>query len=117
MVLAELAGGVAVGFQKRGDCGVLRAHSGRCTRKAHLAQSCAEHALTHDEGSTPRGAALLTVAIGKQHSFVSYTVDVGRLVAHHPAAVAAQVPVPDVISPDNQDIGFSVRHPSSPHER
>src|SRR5215831_8081880 len=116
MVLPELTGGVALGFQQLRNCRVFRTDPDGCTRKAYLAQTRAEHALTHDESSAARSTALLAVAIGEQHAFMGNAVDVGSLVAHHTAAVAAEVPVADVIAPNDQDVRFSVRHGLSPHE-
>src|SRR5215469_1496163 len=114
MVLAELTGGIAMRLEKLGDCRILRTHSHRCAGHAHLAQSGAEHALTHDESSTARGTALLSIAIRKQHAFMSNAVDIGSLVAHHAAAVAAEVPIPDVISPNDENVWLAVRHGLSP---
>ena len=33
-------------------------------------------------------------------------VDVGRFIGHHPLVVGADVPVADVVSPDDEDVGF-----------
>jgi hypothetical protein len=110
MVLAELAGGVAMRLEQLGDGRVLGTHPHGGARQAHLAQPRAEHALAHNEGGATRRAALLAVAIGKEHAFVGDAVYVGRLVAHHAPAVAAEVPVTDVISPDDQNVGFSFWH-------
>jgi hypothetical protein len=114
VVLAKLAGGIAMRLEQLGDRRVFGPHSQGCARHTDLAQSRAEHALAHDEGSAPRRAALLRVAIGEHHAFMGDAVDVGRLVAHHAPAVAAEVPVADIISPDDQNVGFSFWHLSSP---
>ena len=52
------------------------------------------------------GAGLLAVVVGEQRAFLRDTVNVGRLVAHHALVVGADVPVADVIAPDDEDIGF-----------
>src|SRR5262249_53993094 len=109
MVLPELTGGVALGLQQLGNCRIFCTDTDGCTRKAYLAQTRAEHALAGDECGPPRGAALLAVAIGEQHTFVGNAVDIGSLVAHHATTVAAEIPVADVISPYNEDVWFSVR--------
>src|SRR6058998_2441134 len=106
VVLAELGGGVAVRLEQLGDGGILRAHALGGARQAHLAQSRAEDALTHDESRSPRRATLLRVAVGKHHPFVGDAIDVGRLIAHHPPTVTAEVPVTDIVAPDDEDIGF-----------
>ena len=66
----------------------------------------AVHALTGDERRSSRGAALLAVRVGESHSLGRDPVDVGRPVAHHPVAVAAQVRDADVVSPDDEDVRF-----------
>src|SRR5215831_12927023 len=101
MVLAELAGGVAMWFEEFGDCWILGTHPHRGSRHTYLAQTGAEHTLAHNKGSATRSAALLAVAIGEHHPFVGNAVDIWCLVAHHAAAVAAEVPVPDVIAPND----------------
>jgi hypothetical protein len=51
-------------------------------------------------------AALLAVVVGKRQPFAGDPVDVGRLIAHHPAVVVADVPGADVVAPDDEDVRF-----------
>ena len=110
VVLAELAGGVAQRLQQLGDGGILGLQSHFSSRHSHLAQPGAEHALAGDERRTARRAALLGIGVGEQHALFGYTVDVGRPVAHHALTVGADVGDADVISPDDQYVGFFVCH-------
>ena len=62
-------------------------------RDADLRQAGAIDALPGDEGRAAGGAGLLAVGVGEQHAFLGDAVDVGRLVAHQPVRVAAQVAI------------------------
>jgi len=62
--------------------------------------------LAHEEGCTAGGATLLGVVVGEYHSFFGNTINVGRLVAHQAFGVGADVALPDVITPDDDDIRF-----------
>src|SRR6185369_16177287 len=53
---------------------------------------------------------LLAVVVGERDALVGNAVDVGRLIAHHPAAEIAQVPGADVIPPEDQDVRFLAGH-------
>jgi len=80
------------------------------TIKAALEQAGAEAALAGDEARAAGGAALLSVLVGKQCPLFSDAVNVRRLVAHHALVVGADVPVADVIAPDDEDVGFILGH-------
>src|SRR5580700_1472369 len=79
------------------DCGAGHADFG---------QAGADWVLTGDEGSAASRAALLAIPISERRPFLRYAVDVGGLVAHHPLAVAADVPIADVVAPDDEDVRF-----------
>ena len=106
VVLAELAGHVAVVLEQPGDGRVLDLHALGCARQAHLGEAGADRRLSGDERRAAGGAALLAVPVGEQRAFVGDAVDVRRLVAHHAAVVGADVELADVVAPENQDIGF-----------
>src|SRR3972149_4681769 len=104
VVLAELAGGVALTLEDSGygHVGLLPAFLG-------AGQTDLGHAGTdgHDaanEGRASCRAALLGVVVGEAHAFLGNAINVGRLVAHHASAVVADVPSADVIAPDNENI-------------
>jgi hypothetical protein len=59
-----------------------------------------------DERSTTGGTTLLAVPVGEERTLVGNAVDVGRFVTHHALVISADVPVADVIAPENQDVGF-----------
>jgi hypothetical protein len=110
VVLAELAGAVALGLEQFGDGGILSAEAQLCARQAHLGETGAVHALAGDEGGAAGGAALLGVVVNELGAFLGHPVDVGGLVPHQPVAVAAQVALADVIAPEDQDVGLAVGH-------
>jgi hypothetical protein len=106
VVLAELAGGVAQRLEQLGDGGVLGLQADVRAGHAHLGQAGAVGVLPGDEGGAAGGAALLAVGIGEAHALVGDAVDVGRAIAHQAVAVAAQVGDADVITPDDENVGF-----------
>ena len=104
VVLAELAGGIALRLQRRRDGRVLCLQAQRRPGQAHLGQTGAVRVLAGDECRPSGGATLLGVIVGEQHPFSGDAVDVGGPVPHQPVAVAAEVALPDVVAPDDQDI-------------
>ena len=104
VVLAELAGGVALVLERAGDGDDFLVHADRRCRDADLRQAGAHHALPGDEGRPAGGAGLLTVAVGEHHAFLGDAVDVGRLVAHQTVRVATQVRDADIVAPDDEDV-------------
>ena len=99
MVLAELAGGVAQRLEELGDGRVFLLKADGGAGHADLGQTRADRVLAGDEASTAGGAALLGIIVGEGDPFVRDAVDVGRTVAHHAEAEAADVPNPDVVPP------------------
>ena len=106
MVLAELAGAVALVLQKGGNRNDLVAHADRCGRDSHFRQTGAHDALTGDERRAARRAGLLAVAVGEHHAFLGEAIDVGCLVPHQAARVATQIRDADIVAPYHQDIGL-----------
>ena len=106
MVLAELTGGVAERLQHFRDGRVFRVQSDRCAGHADLGQAGADRVLTGDEARAAGRAALLAVPVGEGRPFLRDAVDVGGLVAHHALAVMADVPIADVVAPDDEDVRF-----------
>ena len=104
VVLAELAGRVALVLERRGDGDDLLVHADRRAGNADLGQAGAIDALPGDEGRAARGAGLFAVGIGEHHAFLGDAVDVGRLIAHQAVRIAAQVRDADVVAPDDEDI-------------
>ena len=73
----------------------------------HLAaQPGAETALAGNERGPSGGATLLPVPISEERALFREWVDVRRLVAHHALIVRADIPIPDVVTPDDEDVGF-----------
>src|SRR5215469_1508079 len=102
VVLAELAGDIALVLEQLGDGWVLCAQPLVRPWQSDLGQSSANRRLTCDECSSPRRAALLPIPVGKEHSFLCETVDVGRFITHDPMVIGAHIPPTDVVAPDNQ---------------
>ena len=63
--------------------------------------------LTGDECSPAGGAALLTIPVGEDRSFLADTVNVGRLIPHHAHVVSTDIENSNVITHYHQDIGFA----------
>ncbi len=77
-------------------------------RQTDLEQAGTKTDLAGDERRAAGRATLLAVPVGKQRPFLGDAIDVRRLVAHHALVVGADVPVADVIAPDDDDVGFLV---------
>ena len=112
VVLAELAGGVAERLEQLGDGGVFLLQADGGARHADLGEAGADRVLAGDETGAARRAALLGVIVGEGHALMADAVDVLGGVAHHAKTVAADVPVADIVAPEDEDIGFLVRHES-----
>ena len=106
VVLAELAGHVALGFEQFGERRVLVREALLRRRQPDLEQAGADRALASDEGGAAGGTGLLRVIVGEDRAFVGDPVDVGRAIAHHAAVVGADVPVADVVAHDDEDVGL-----------
>src|SRR6266403_365716 len=104
MILAELAGGVALRLEQIGECRILLRQPFLGARHADLQQAGAEATLPGDEGGAPRRAGLLRVEVGEDRALSDDAVDVWRAVAHHAAVVRAYVPVADVVAKDDEDV-------------
>jgi hypothetical protein len=104
MVLAELAGRVALVLEAGRDGDELLAHPRWRAGNADFRQAGSINALPGDERGAARRAGLFAVGIGEHHAFLGEPVDVGRFVAHHPMRVAAQIRDADVVAPDDEDI-------------
>ena len=91
VVLAELAGGVALRLERGGDRRVLGPQADVGAGHADLGQAGAVRVLAGDERRATGGAALLAVVVGEPDALGGDAVDVGGAVAHQPVAVAAQV--------------------------
>ena len=103
VVLAELGGVVAARLQHLGQRRILLLDAARRSRDADRGHAGADRQLTRDEGGAAGSAARLPVVIGEQDPLLGDAVDVGRP-AHHPVRIGADVPVADVVAPDDQDV-------------
>ena len=117
VVLAELAGGVALRLEQLGERRVLLGEPFLGAGQADLEQAGAEAGLAGDEGGAPGRAGLLRVMIGEDRAFLGDAVDVRRAVAHHAAVVGADVPQPDVVAEDDEDVRLAAGRGSGPRRR
>ena len=106
VVFPELAGLVTPRLEQLGDRHVAGLEAFLRTRQPHLEHAGAEADLPGDEGRAAGGAALLPIPVGEQGSFPGNAVNVRRLVAHHALVVGTDVPVTDVVAPDDEDVGL-----------
>ena len=109
VILAELAGGVALRFERGGNRAGFRRDAGLGARLADRGHARADGQLAHDEVRPARRAARLGVIVGEQHAFLGHLIEGGRSAGHHAAMVCANVPHADVIAHDEEDVGFLVR--------
>ena len=110
VVLAELARGVPLRLERRGDGGVLGAQADVGAGEADLGETGSIRVLSGDERRPAGRAALLAVVVGEADTFGCDAVDVGSPISHQPIAVATQIADPDVVTPDDQDVGLAVGH-------
>jgi hypothetical protein len=109
VVLAELAGGVALGPHDIGDRGHPRRYSVWVSRHADRKEAGAERFLTQNERRTTRRTALLAIGICKDCALVRYTVYVRRLVTHHSHRISTDLRNADVIAKDHKDVRLALR--------
>ena len=108
VVLAELAGGIALRFEGRRQRAGLSWQSDVGTRLADGRQARAQGDLAGNEVGPTRRATGLSIVIGEQHALRGELVEVWRLAGHNTAVVGADIEPPDVIAHDDDDVGFLV---------
>ena len=101
VVLTELSGHIPEGFQKLGDGRVFPAQAKIGSRKSHFGEAGADRRLAGDERGAACGTTLLAVPVGEFDAFDGNAVDVRSWVAHHAIAVATDIPVADIVAPQN----------------
>ena len=106
VILAELAGGVALRFERGGNGASLGGQSYRRTGLADRGHAGADRQLAGDEVRATRRAACLGVVVGEQHAFFGELVEVRRLPGHQAPVIGTDVPHADVVTHDDDDIGL-----------
>ena len=106
MVLAELAGRVALRLQHGREGHGLSRHAHVGARLADRGQAGADRQLAGDEVGAARRAARLGVVVGEQHALARQPVEVRRLAGHDAPVVGADVEPADVVAHDEQDVRF-----------
>ncbi|MCY1239475.1 hypothetical protein D9M72_522700 [compost metagenome] len=104
VVLAELAGGIALRLEQFGNGRVFRLQAEIGAGQADFRQAGADRRLAGDEGGAPGGAALLAIPIGEESTLIADAVDVGRAIAHHAAVIDARIEPADIVAHDHQDV-------------
>jgi hypothetical protein len=106
MVLAELSGRVALWLEQLGNGRVFLRQPLLGGWQADFQQPRAQRALPGDERGAAGGARLLAVIVGEDRALGGDAVDVGRAIAHHATVVGADVPVADIVTHDDEDVGL-----------
>ncbi len=110
VVLTELARGITHGLERRRNgnrlCGNPDVRAGLADR----GHARAHRNLAGNESGPPSRTTRLAVVVGEQHPLFGQLVEVRCTASHHAAMVGADVPNANVISHDNDDIGFLIRH-------
>src|SRR5215467_1761933 len=109
VVLAELAGDVALLFEQIGDGGRPGRDALRRAGHADGEETRAEGMMAEDERRAAGRAALLRVGIGEERTLAGDAIDVRGAVAHHAEAVGADVVDADVVTPNHENVGLPVR--------
>src|SRR6266404_2264123 len=106
VILAELAGGIALRFERGGYGASLCGQAGGRDRLADSGHAGADGELAGDEVRPARRATRLRVIIGEEHAFLGDLVEVRGSPGHHAAMIGADVPHADVIAHNEDDVWF-----------
>ena len=109
VVLAELAGGVAMILEQFGDRRIFLLKPDRGGRNTDLGEPGAERALAGEERRPAGGAALLGVIVGEDHPFPGNPINVRRTIAHQAHRVGTDVGLADVVTKDDQNVRLASR--------
>src|SRR6266568_7511276 len=108
VVLAELASGVALRFERSSNRASLSWQPGFSARLPDRGHAGATGQFAGNEVRPARGATRLGVVVSEQHPLLGELVEVRRLAGHQATMVGADVPHADVIAHDDDDVGFLV---------
>ncbi len=109
MVLAELAGVVAEIKQELGERRGTGPQIGRAAGQLRRNHAGAQRMHAGEEGVAAGGAALLGIVMREYRAFIADAIDVGRLADHQAAMIDARLVEADVVTHDEEDIGFLCR--------
>ncbi len=108
VVLAKLAGGVAEIQQELGERRGAGPQIGRAAGKLRRDHARAQRIHAGEEGIAPGGAALHGDIVHEDRALVPDAVDVRGLTDHQATVVDARLHPADVVSHDEQNVGFLV---------
>jgi len=104
VVLAELAGRIAQRLEHLGQRRVLGLQTDLRPGQPDRRQPHPDRVLAGNEGRPTGRAGRFGIVIHEDHALIGNAVDVGRRTAHHAPVIRRDVPHPDVIAPDDQDV-------------
>ena len=107
MVLAELAGIVALIEQKLGDRRRAGPQPGRAAGQLRRNHAGAQRMHAGEESIAPGGAALLGVVSHEDRAVIADAIDIRRLADHQTAMVDARLHDADVIAHDEENVGLA----------
>src|SRR5438093_12648695 len=100
MVLAELAGGVALYFERGRDGARFRRNAGLGTRLADRGHARADGQLAGAEVRATRRASRFGVVVAEQHAFLANLVEVRRTAGHEATVLSADGQHADLVGLD-----------------
>src|SRR6516225_1272924 len=106
MILAELGRNIALLVEQIGNRRRPVGNSLRRTRHADGKQARPERVLSENERGASGCAALLGISIREERAFLSYAVNVGRVITHQTQVISTDVRVANVIPPDDENVRF-----------
>ena len=106
MVLAELAGRISASLEHRGDCRIFLLQPECGPRQTDFGQPRSHTVLAGNERRPTRRTALFSVVIRKQHPLAGNAIDIRGPIAHHASRVRAEVRLPDIVTPNNHNVGL-----------
>src|SRR5262249_33176411 len=109
MVLAELPGGVAERFERRGKGARFIRNTDIGAGLADGGQAGAERDFSGDEIGAAGSAACFRVVVGKPHAISGELVEVWRLAGHDALMIDADIKPTYVVAHDDEDIGLASR--------
>ena len=104
VVLAELAGSIAHGFERCRNGRCFRRHPDRRAGLTNGSQASAYRQLAGDEVGATSSTGRLSIVIGEAHSLGGEFVEVRRLARHDALVVGADIKPTDVVAHDNYDV-------------
>src|SRR5262249_5977144 len=104
MIFAELAGGIAHGFQRCCDRWRLRRHPRSGASLSDRREASPDRQFPGDEVRAPGGTTRFRIIVCEAHTLAGHPVQIGRAAGHDALIVDTNVRPADVIPHDHNDI-------------